>query len=243
MARRELHVHRDVPGLLKATADFLRDRINEVLSANAYCNIALSGGNTPRSLYAMLAGDPYRREISWERLRFFFGDERFVPHDHADSNFRMARESLFDPAGIDMKNVFSVNTSMSPAQAAIAYQDTIKAQLGKEGTFNIILLGLGDDAHTASLFPHTDVLGERSLWVKEVYVESLAAWRITFTVPLIAAAQTIVFLAHGASKAAAVKHVLEGAHDPLTYPAQFVVPVSGEVHWFLDIAAAGEVKT
>jgi len=239
MPDRKLHVYADVPGLLNATADFLRDRINEVLSARAHCHIALSGGNTPRSLYALMAGDPYREEIAWDRLRFFFGDERCVPHDHPDSNFRMARESLFNPAGIDTKTVFPVGTSMPPRQAAIAYEKTLRAQLGTDGAFDIILLGLGDDAHTASLFPGNDVLEERNSWVKEVYVASLNAWRITFTVPLINAAKTIVFLAHGASKAAAAKHVLEGTHDPHSYPAQFIVPVSGEVHWFLDVAAAG----
>lgn len=238
MPDRELHVYPDVPGLLQATARFLRDKTKEVLSSNAYCSIALSGGNTPRSLYQLMASDPIRREIPWEKLRFFFGDERFVPHDHPDSNFRMATESLFEPAGIDMKNVFPVDTSMSPLQAAAAYQKTIKAQLGAAGIFNIVLLGLGNDAHTASLFPHTDVLEERSVWVKEVHVKSLDSWRITFTVPLITAAQTIVFLAHGASKAAAVKQVLEGNNDPKSYPAQYIVPVEGTVHWFLDSEAA-----
>lgn len=234
MTPRKLHVYSDVPGLLKATADFLRDRINKVLSSNAHCHIALSGGNTPRSLYALMADDPYRKEIAWDRLRFFFGDERFVPHDHPDSNFRMAKESLFDPAGVEMKNVFPVSTSMPPHQAAAAYEKTLIAQLGTGGAFDIILLGLGDDAHTASLFPNSDVLEERVAWVKEVYVEKLKAWRITFTVPLINAAKTIVFLAHGASKATAVYHVLEGRQDPKSYPAQYIRPESGEDHWFLD---------
>ena len=242
MPRRKLHVYPDVPDLLNATADFLRDKINKVLSTKEHCNIALSGGNTPRSLYALIAGDPYRKEIAWDRLQFFFGDERFVPHDHPDSNFRMARESLFEPAGVDMKNVFPVSTSMPPHQAAIEYEKTIKAQL-ETGTFDIILLGLGDDAHTASLFPRNDVLEERSSWVKEVYVVSLKAWRITFTVPLINTAQTVVFLAHGASKAPAVHRVLEGKQDPKSYPAQYVAPDKGEVHWYLDGEAAAKISS
>src|SRR5690606_38415893 len=160
MPDRKLHVYADVPGLLNATADFLRDRINEVLSARAHCHIALSGGNTPRSLYALMAGDPYREEIAWDRLRFFFGDERFVPGDHPDSNFRMARESLFDPAGVAASNIFPVDTTLAPERAAIEYEKSIKEKLGADGAFDIILLGLGNDAHTASLFPNTEVLNE-----------------------------------------------------------------------------------
>lgn len=235
-----LHVHRDVPDLLKAAAAFLRDKISNVLSVSEHCNVALSGGNTPKALYSLLSADPLKKEIMWSRIRFFFGDERFVPGDHPDSNFRMARESLFDPAGVAASNIFPVDTTLAPERAAIEYEKSIKEKLGADGAFDIILLGLGNDAHTASLFPNTEVLNERSAWVKEVYVKSLDTWRITFTVPLINAAKTVMFLAHGDSKAAAVRHVLDGPKDPKSYPAQHVAPAHGEVHWFLDEAAAGK---
>lgn len=242
MSATKVHVYDDVPALLNATADFVRDTIADTLMRKPLCFVALSGGNTPRALYAMLAADPYRKEIEWDRIRFFFGDERFVPHDHPDSNFRMAKESLFDPAGVDMKNVFPVSASMPPHQAAAEYEKTIKAVIGASGVFDIILLGLGNDAHTASLFPNSDVLEERSAWVKEVYVKSLKAWRITFTATLINAARAVVFLTHGSSKARAVKNVFEGKRDPESYPAQLVAPVSGDTHWFLDSEAAAQIR-
>lgn len=240
MRPENLHVYPDVAGLLAATAAFVRDKIREVLSAGEYCHIALSGGNTPKALYALLSADPLKKEIAWDRIRFFFGDERFVPGDHPDSNFRMARESLLGPAGVDTNNIFPVDTTLSPKQAAVEYEKSIRENVGPDGAFDIILLGLGNDAHTASLFPQTDVLEERSAWVKEVYVPSLDTWRITFTIPLINAAKTVVFLTHGVSKAAAVRHVLHGPGDPRSYPAQYIAPVRGEVHWFVDKEAAGE---
>lgn len=240
MPRNSLHVYPDVPGLLHAAAGFVRDRIRVVLSVSERCSIALSGGNTPKALYALLSADPLKKEIEWNRILFFYGDERFVPADHPDSNSRMAWEHLLGPAGVETNHIFPVDTTLSPVQAAVEYEKTIREKIGKEGSFDIILLGLGSDAHTASLFRHTDVLNEHSAWVKEVYVASLDAWRITFTVPLINAAKTVVFLAHGASKAAAVQRVLHGPQDPQSYPAQYIAPHKGEVHWFVDAAAAGE---
>ena len=234
MPGNELHILPDNANLLQSAAEFLRDRIAKVLSEKAFCTVALSGGSTPRGLYERLGSSPYLEDIPWGKLRFFLGDERHVPHDHADSNFRMVRESLFRNRQPEPGTLFPVDTSLPPAEAAAAYEQTLRNVLGDEGVFDIILLGLGDDGHTASLFPHTDVLEEKNAWVKDVYVDKLKAWRITFTVPLINAARTIVFLVSGAAKAEAIRQILKGERNPALFPAQLVHPGDGEVHWFVD---------
>ena len=243
MKNRVLHVFRHSDEVIRAAADFLRDSIEHALLAGMHCNLALAGGSSPRQLYETLAGPPYDREIEWNRVRFFFGDERNVPQDHPDSNFRMALKSLLQPLEIAAANIFPVDTSLPPDRAAAQYEQTIRNHLGRHYPFDIILLGLGDNAHTASLFPFTSVLDEKQALVREVYVEEVNRYRITFTAPLINAARTVVFLVYGSSKAAAVYDVLEGPHDYKRYPAQLVSPSRGEVHWFMDEAAAGGVDT
>lgn len=238
MPGNELHILPDNASLLQGTAEFLRDSIADVLSSKEHCTIALSGGSTPRGLYELLASRSFSADIQWDKLHFFLGDERYVPHDHPDSNFRMVKESLFRNRKTGPDSLFPVDTNLTPREAAAAYEQMLRNVVGKDGVLDIILLGLGNDAHTASLFPNTDVLDEKTAWVKEVYVEKLNAWRITFTVPLINAARTIVFLVSGASKAEAIRHVLRGPRNPRLFPAQLVKPSQGVVHWFVDDEAA-----
>lgn len=242
MPGKELHILPDNASLLQATAEFLRDAIADVLSEREYCTIALSGGSTPRGLYERLSSPPFSDDIPWTKLRLFLGDERYVSHDHHDSNFRMVKESLFRSKVPEAGVVFPVDTSLPPHEAATAYEQTLRKVVGDDGALDIILLGLGDDGHTASLFPHTRVLEERTAWVSDVYVEKLKTSRITFTLPLINAAHTIVFLVSGASKASATHQVIEGKRAPQTFPAQSVQPTDGVVHWFLDKEAARMLK-
>ncbi|HLT79875.1 MAG TPA: 6-phosphogluconolactonase [Cyclobacteriaceae bacterium] len=242
MANRKLHVLPDNAGLLRAAAECLCDAIADVVSTKEYCTMALSGGSTPRGLYELLAAPAFSESIPWNKLRFFLGDERHVPHDHPDSNLRMVRESLFGNREPAPGTLFPVDTRLDPKEAAMKYEQTLREVIGKDGALDIVLLGLGDDAHTASLFPHTDALQEKNAWVKEVYVEKLNAWRISFTFPLINAARTVVFLVSGASKSSAVRQVLQGEREPDTFPAQSVQPHDGVVHWFLDEAAASALK-
>jgi 6-phosphogluconolactonase len=242
MADRELHILPDNASLIEAAAKFLRDTIDGVLSEKAFCSIALSGGSTPRGLYERFASSSFSSTIPWSQLRLFLGDERYVPHNHPDSNYKMIRESLFRERDPEPGTLFAVDTSLPAHEAAASYERTLRKVIGDEGVFDIILLGLGDDAHTASLFPHTTVLEEQTSWVRDVYVEKLKARRITFTFPLINAARTIIFLVSGNTKAEAVRQVIKGQRAPQAYPAQLVQPHGGVVHWFLDREAAAEIQ-
>jgi 6-phosphogluconolactonase len=201
----------------------------------------LSGGNSPKHLYALLASGKYRERIPWKKIFFFFSDERFVPADDPQSNYRMAKETLFDPVGIPQRQVFAVDTSVSPSASARAYEEAIRRYFDADYRIDLILLGLGDNAHTASLFPHADILNEKRSLVKAFFVQEVNQFRITFTAPLINHARAIAFLAYGAGKADAVFHTLREPYNPQEYPAQLIQPDAGTVHWFLDGDAAGRV--
>jgi 6-phosphogluconolactonase len=218
------------------------------LSAQAISNtgrfsIALSGGSSPKKLYELLASDAYKNKVEWEKVYFFFGDERYVPHTDKDSNYLMAKIALFDPLKISHSNIFAVDTSKSPEGAAEDYTAKIDKFFGHDPkSFDLILLGLGDNSHTASLFPGTPVLHDTTESVKEVYLTDQQVYRITFTAPLINEAHHIAFLVYGEGKAEAVHHVLEDDRDIETYPAQLIAPTHGDVIWYLDDAAAAKVS-
>ena len=208
--------------------------------------LALSGGSTPRQLYGALASQ-YARRLSWSQAEFYFSDERCVPPDHAESNFRMANETLLRPLAISTNQVFRIRGEDKPDQAAAAYESLIRERFsGKPEewpTFDLILLGLGDDGHTASLFPG-------SPWVREAKRLVVASQsprgirdRVTVTPPLINHARTVVFLVAGVEKAAAVRTVLEEERiDPLECPAKMIQPLDGRLVWFLDRTAAAQLS-
>jgi len=236
-------VLKDPEAVLAAMADFITIQAHDSIARWGRFNLALSGGSSPRNLFRLLASEDYRHKVEWGHVYFFFGDERYVPSGHPDSNFRMARESLFVPLNIAGEQIFAVNTTLSPVESARAYeQEIVKHFHGQLCRFDLILLGLGDNAHTASLFPQTSVLHEKNALVKEVFVEEVDMYRITFTAPLINLANRVAFLVYGASKAAAVRHILEDPYNPEEYPAQLIQPESGALYWFLDEAAAEMVK-
>jgi len=228
--------------LLSALADFIVAKAREYINRDGRFNFVLSGGSSPKKLYELLASVAFRDAIEWQKVYFFFGDERYVPLDHPDSNFRMVQHTLFTPLGILEKQIFAVNTTLSPTEAALDYEQRIRQHFsGDTCRFDLILLGLGDNSHTASLFPHTTVLYEKKALIKEVFVEEVGMYRITFTAPLINAARNIVFLVYGASKAEAVEHILNDGLDLEKYPAQLIKPEKGDLHWFVDDAAAGSM--
>ena len=169
---------------------------------------------------------------------FFFGDERYLPLTDKDSNFLMARNTLFGPLHIAGDHIFPVDTSLKPAEAAASYELKIRHHFHGECAFDLVLLGLGDNSHTASLFPHTTILKEKKALVKEVFVKEVNMYRITFTAPLINLAHSIAFLVFGSAKAVAVHHILKDSSNIDEYPAQLISPDNGELHWFLDEAAA-----
>jgi 6-phosphogluconolactonase len=224
--------------VLDALAAHFVSIANESISARGKFSVALSGGNSPKKLYELLASD-YHDQVDWEKVYFFFGDERNVPQTDKDSNYLMAKNALFIPLMIDSDHVFPVDTSLSPAEAAAKYEEEIEQFFDEdEMSFDLVLLGLGDNSHTASLFPHTPVLHDRTPGVKDVFLPDQQVYRITLNAPMINEARHIAFLVYGEGKAIAVHHVLEDGEDIEEFPAQLIEPIFGEIQWFLDEAAA-----
>lgn len=237
-----LQISRTTKEVLTAAAEYFVELSKEAISKQGRFTVALSGGSSPKGLFELLASE-YQTKVEWTKTYFFFGDERYVPSDHPESNALMAKKALFEPLNIDARQVFAVNTALEPTAAAEAYKKTIESHFAPGSPiFDLVLLGLGDDAHTASLFPYTNVINVKEAGVKEVFVEDKKVYRITFTAPLINMASHIAFLVFGGSKAPAVQQVLEGDKDYNQYPAQVVSPVNGDVRWFVDEAAASLLK-
>ncbi len=202
--------------------------------------VALAGGSTPRRLYQLLAGAPYRAQVDWTQVEFFFGDERAVPPDHADSNFHMANETLLAQLDLRDPQIHRMRGERDDLDAAaVEYANEIGKVLG--GTppaFDLVLLGLGRDGHTASLFPGTAALSEGRRWVVPNLVPQLDTRRLTLTAPILNHASYLLFLVAGAEKREALAAVLEGPRDPLRFPSQLVRPERGELLWVVDRAAA-----
>lgn len=232
--------------LAREAADFVVWLGEQALASRKRFRLALSGGSTPQALYGLLAGPEFSRRLDWSQAVVFFGDERCVAPDHADSNFRMANETLLTPLKIPQERIFRMRGEDVPEQAARQYEDSLRKEFGALPPawprFDLILLGLGDDGHTASLFPGTPALSEQQRLVVPNQAPQGTTQRLTFTVPLINHAQTVVFLVSGAGKAPAVKAVLEDrTADPQEFPAKLVQPEQGRLIWFLDRAAAAEL--
>lgn len=211
------------------------------------CRVALAGGSTPRGLYRLLTGEAYRPQLSWEHLRVFWGDERTVPPDHQESNFRMAEEALLSHVPIPSNQVFRIEGELPPGEAAVRYEAVLREQFrlspGEVPQFDLILLGMGPDGHTASLFPGTSAVAESQKLVAAPWVEKLHTHRVTLTPPVLNAAKHVVFLVSGKDKATALQAVLEGPADPTRYPAQIVNPLAGSLVWLINQDAAGLLKT
>jgi 6-phosphogluconolactonase len=196
--------------------------------------VALSGGSTPVPLYRLLAEEPFVSQVDWMRVHVFWGDERCVPSDHPDSNYRMASRALLERVPIPPKNVHRILGELPPEEAASVYSTELGEVLGEDGTFDLILLGMGTDGHTVSLFPSNLAMEERRRDVVAVYVERLASWRVTLTLPVINAAHHVMFLVSGAGKAPALARV----HAGEALPASLVQPKDGQLSWLVDRHAA-----
>jgi 6-phosphogluconolactonase len=205
----------------------------------------LSGGSTPLSLFRTLAKNKYDQSLDWNKVHFFWGDERAVPPDHDDSNYLQAARELLIPRSIAEGQIHRIQAELDPDQAAAAYQAEIHEFFQEPlPSFDLILLGLGGDSHTASLFPETAlVINPGNLLVGANWVPKLETWRISFTPKLINQAKTVVFLANGEGKSGAVKSILDGQRNPVFYPAQLIQPEDGDLIWLLDQAAASQLDT
>lgn len=205
-------------------------------------SVALSGGSTPRALYQLLAdpNEPFREQIAWDKTHFFFTDERHVPPDHPDSNYRMVNEAMFSRVPVPQQNIHRIPAEQPIAQAAAdAYESDLRRFFGEAiPAFDLLLLGLGEEGHTASIFPGSEVLSETQRLVAAPFVEKLNAYRITMTLPVLNNGKSVVFLVTGASKAEILRQVIETDKKPDLYPAQAISPTNGAVSWFMDKAAA-----
>lgn len=238
-----ISIFKTIEELITAVADYFITIAQSSISSRGEFNVVLSGGSSPKSLYEMLASPDFKHQVEWNKVNFFFGDERYVPANDPENNALMVKKAMFDPLNISSSNIFTVDTSLSPEDAAKKYALTINDHFRHQQIqFDLILLGLGDNSHTASLFPYTSVLSDKSASVKAVFLETQNVYRITMTAPLINQARHIAFLVYGKAKADAVRHVLENELNEKKYPAQLIHPEKGDLQWFLDKAAASGLK-
>jgi 6-phosphogluconolactonase len=237
-------VFEDAESVARAAAGRVAGLARESIISRGLFTVALSGGSTPRRAYELLAGEEFGKGIDWPNVHVFFGDERMVPPDHAESNYRTASEALLSRVPVPPENVHRIDGVGDARANASAYEAEMRGLFGDADwpRLDHVLLGMGDDGHTASLFPGTEVLNETRLWVAPNWVEKLGAWRVTLTAPAINAARHVTFLVSGAGKAARLREVLKGARDPFRLPSQLIRPLDGTLEWLVDRAAAARLE-
>ena len=235
----ELHIFKDADSLSAGAAKWIADYITATLQKQDRFTVVLSGGSTPKKLHSLLAASPYKEQIDWSRLHIFWGDERAVSFEDERNNARMAYDTLLNDVPVNPAHIHLMRTDMDPEASAAEYERLLHRYFDETGpTFDLVLLGMGDDGHTLSLFPGTPVIYEETKWVTAYYLKAQNMFRITLTAPLVNRAHRIAFLATGAGKAVALREVMEGDYRPDTYPSQVIKAEQGEVHWFVDDAAA-----
>jgi 6-phosphogluconolactonase len=248
MSSRTIRIFADVEALSEAAAHEFVRCAGEAIAARGRFTVALSGGSTPKRLYQLLTAEPFRSRVDWGRVECFWGDERCVPPDHPDSNYRMAREAMLAHLSIPAEHVHRIEAERSDRDAAARDYETVLAgvfgvRAGVEPpALDLILLGMGPDGHTASLFPHTQALNETKRWVVPNHVPQLNTDRLTLTRPILNRAREVLFLLAGADKAERLAEVLAGPADPLRLPAQSIQP-DGQLLWFVDRAAAARLPS
>ena len=241
MSKPKLIILNDKQDLYVRAAEETAHIAGEAICTHGEFTFCLSGGSTPAGTYDLLA-TRFHLSVDWKEVQFYWGDERCVPPDHAESNYGMANRTMLSKLGLRPDQVHRMRGEDPPDQAAVAYENELRKQfglgVGEFPRFDLLMLGLGDNRHTASLFPGDPAIHEAQRMVVAVEVDADPPKRLSFTPPVINNAQTVMFLVSGQGKAAAVKDVLEGPRDPDKFPAQIVAPANGEVIWILDKAAA-----
>lgn len=239
----DLQVFDDTEKLAQAAADHFVAASEDAIETRGRFIVALSGGATPQETYRRLAEPGLATQVSWRNVHLFWGDERCVPPDHPESNYRMARKSLIQKVPIPQTNVHRIQGELDPDLAAEAYEDELRSIFGsvERPRFDLILLGLGNDGHTASLFPGSAALHEMKNWVVAVFIDTLQSWRVTLTPPILNSARQLSFLVAGKSKAERLQEVLKSEPGPETLPAQLIQPRNGQVTWLIDAAAAANL--
>lgn len=246
----KITVYPDNESLINGAADFIADAAASAIAARGRFTWALSGGHTPGPVYARLATAGFRERIDWPKVQVFFGDERCVPPEDPRSNYHMVKTVLVDRVPLPEANIHRLRGEDIPAEAAADYARVLARTFGGEAAagepppegFDLILLGMGDNGHTASLFPGLAAVTETARWVMAQYVEVAGMWRLTLTPVVINAARRVAFLVSGAEKAEMLHRVLEGPYQPAALPAQIIRPTRGELYWLVDAPAAARLK-
>lgn len=265
----QLHVYKDPEALSVEVAKWISDTIGETLARKDRFTIALSGGSTPQRLHKILAASPYKEQIEWSKLHIFWGDERAVPFEDSRNNAKMAYDTLLNFVPVPSAQIHVMRTDVAPEQSALEYEKILHLYFGPASgdaavyapdqgsradspgpvsgdspaaSFDLVLLGMGDDGHTLSLFPGTEVVHEEKAWVKAYYLKAQDMYRITLTKSIVNRSTKVAFLTTGAGKAHALKEVLKGAYNPDLYPSQEIKVPAGELHWFVDEAAAAGLE-
>ena len=238
-----LIIKKDSDELSRDFAVWITDYIEKKLQQQSRFTIVLAGGSTPKKLYRLLAADKFKKKIDWSKLHFFWGDERYVPFTDEKNNAKMAFNNLLSHVPIVKENIHIIRTDIDPEISVAEYEKLLHQYFpGNDKTFDLVLLGMGDNAHTLSLFPGYELVNEKRKWVKSFYLKEQKMVRITLTAPVVNAAGCVVFLVSGSDKAVAVQHVLAGEHDPGLYPSQIIQPYNGELYWWIDEAAAAGLE-
>lgn len=225
--------------LARAAAEIFVTRARHAVEASGRFAVVLSGGKTPRRAYELLSRPLFTGRVPWDDVHVFWGDERYVPPDDPQSNARMAREALLDHVSIPQVQVHPIDCSLPPRDAAARYEALLREFFaGQEPAMDLVFLGLGENGHTASLFPGSPVLEEKDRWVAEVYVAESNKYRLTMTAPFINQAAMIIFLVSGTSKAAILRDAIQGDKRAPPLPVHLIRPVRGEAVWLVDSKAA-----
>lgn len=241
----EMKIFPDAETLVQEAAPLFMQTARDAVNARGRFVTALSGGTTPKGLFQQLTEEPYRSLIPWDKCFFFWVDERHVPFDHPDSNYRMTQEFLLSKVPIPKENVFPMtNGSLPVDKAANAYEIKLRKFFGGDAfpRFDLSLMGMGDDGHTASLFPRVEQLNEMEKWVVGYYVDDAKKDRVSLTFPVLNASRELLALVSGDKKAKMLKEVLEGPKDPPRYPIQYLRPVDGKLIFLMDAPAAAFLK-
>jgi 6-phosphogluconolactonase len=229
----------DKEALSRSAAELIADQAVQIVAQQGRCSLALSGGSTPQRTYELLAQAPFRERVPWANVHLFWGDERCVPPGDQRSNYRMTKLALLDHVPIPAANLHRIRGELPPQDGAADYEREVKQFFaGRDPSFDLVLLGLGDNGHTASLWPGTPVVHETERWLAEVYVAEQDLWRVTMTARLLNEAALTAFLVSGAAKAPVVREIRTGPFQPDHWPAQLIKPRTGRLLWLLDREAA-----
>jgi 6-phosphogluconolactonase len=240
----KLHVSKDLEELSEMVAGWIVNYAREVLATHNRFTIALSGGSTPKKLYEQLASEKYSSKINWKQVHVFWGDERGVPFADKSNNAKMAFDELLSQVPVPKDQIHIIQTDIDPVDAAADYQQLLHNYFDKQlYSFDLVLLGLGDNSHTLSLFPgYDDIVFDRENWVRSFYLKEQDMYRITLTSAIVNSAGRIAFLVAGKDKSEAMRQVLSEKYDPANHPAQMIKPLNGELYWFTDKAAASDLQ-